>query len=556
MSRGEETDEPITGDEHAVSADSVEFRKEEPAGETSGQAPRFAVVISGDGSAAIDGEPVPVGEGTPVDAAILDALHGHARDRNTTVTAVISDPAAGYVAFVEVAPDGSSSLVEQQEQPPEPDEVEPVPVLPPLGDAESAEEAVRAESYEAVRAEPYEAVRAEPYEAVRAESYEMAAGAGSFGADDDLDDDDVDDEDLDDGVTIDLDDDADAGHDDNDDHAYHHDDPDADVYGPEHQHRLEEPTPPPPHTSASIPIPRPQLARVSGSRQSDDAYQSPGLLHKPLVVGPVALAVAALVVVPLVILGSGGSGDGGSQAQAARASKEADGTSQADKKAPTGLPSASTLLPPPSATATTPTAKATKPKGAKTPKGGGVPAGVTVTVTAKPPRATVTAKPAQDTAATAVNRLHRSDPSGRHICYRAYLTGQGWQKPVCDGTLAGTTGDSHPVTALNIAVYGVGGSAANAFIHDPASTSGQGKWEPHWTASIADGRNNYIGSTKSSAPYMTGFAINVGTGQVCRIAKVRGYDWGPLGCTDPATGYVFGGTLENTRYLEAVKFTV
>ncbi|MFD3825798.1 hypothetical protein ACFWUX_26680, partial [Streptomyces sp. NPDC058625] len=107
MSRGEgeEADEPVAGGEHAGSG-----RPPEPS-------PHFTVVISGDGSAAINGEPVPVAEGETVDAAILDTLHGHARDRDITVTAAISDPAAGYVAFVEVSPDGSSSLLEQQQEP-------------------------------------------------------------------------------------------------------------------------------------------------------------------------------------------------------------------------------------------------------------------------------------------------------------------------------------------------------------------------------------------------------------------------------------------------------
>ncbi|MCF3136842.1 hypothetical protein, partial [Streptomyces olivochromogenes] len=99
MSRGEETDEPITGDDRAA--------PEEPA------SPHFEVVISGDGSATIEGEPVRLEEGATLDAAILDTLHGHARDRNTAVTADISDPSVGYVAYVEVAPDGSSRLLEE-----------------------------------------------------------------------------------------------------------------------------------------------------------------------------------------------------------------------------------------------------------------------------------------------------------------------------------------------------------------------------------------------------------------------------------------------------------
>jgi hypothetical protein len=270
------------------------------------------------------------------------------------------------------------------------------------------------------------------------------------------------------------------------------------------------------------------------------------------------LGVAALVIVPLVILGSSAPDDSGRQKQAGRSSSET-GTPLAED---TESDTSSAVSTPPSATAASPSAKPKASGSAKAPKkgggagGAGGASGVTVTVTARPPRATVTAKPAQDTAATAVNRLHRSDPSGRHICYRAYLSGQGWQKPVCDGTLAGTTSGSHPIKALNIAVYGGAGSAANAFIHDARSTSGQGKWEPRWTAVIGDGKNNYIGSTKSGAPYMTGFAINIGSGQLCRSTKVHGYDWGSADCTQPRPGYIFGGALENTRWLEAVKLWV
>ncbi|MEV6509129.1 hypothetical protein AB0M61_23810 [Streptomyces sp. NPDC051642] len=535
MSRGEETDEPTTADDHAVSGEPVDLSKAESAEEPSGPAPRYAVVISGDGSAAIDGEPVPLADGETVDAAILDRLHGYARDRNTTVTATISDPAAGYVAFVEVAPDGSSSLLEQEGQLPEPAQ-ELGPVRPPLGDVEPA------------------------VQAVHPEPYEPMVGAGPSGDDDDLDDPDHPDDradDRDDDLDDDLEDNLEHGDDDGDGNRDDGDDPfDVEAYTleQERERRLAGPPPPPPPPSPAV-RPVSKVAPGNGRRQSDDEYASPGLLHKPLVVGPVALAVAALVIVPLVILGSGAPDDGGRQKQTARSGAETSGTPLAEETAPTDSASASTLLPPPSATASS-SAKPKTSKGAKAPKSGGGTgglAGVTVTVTAKPPRATVTAKPAQDTAATAVNRLHRSDPSGRHICYRAYLSGQGWQKPVCDGTLAGTTSGTHPIQALNIAEYGGAGSAANAFVHNPASTNGQGKWEPQWTAVMGDGKNNYIGSTKSGAPYMTGFAINIGSGQVCRSAIVHGYDWGSADCAQPRPGYIFGGTLENTRWLEAVK---
>ncbi|WP_234543882.1 hydrolase [Streptomyces shenzhenensis] len=170
--------------------------------------------------------------------------------------------------------------------------------------------------------------------------------------------------------------------------------------------------------------------------------------------------------------------------------------------------------------------------------------------------ATVTAKPRQDTAATAVNRLAADDPSGRHICYRAYVQGSGWQKPVCDGTMAGTVGKNLPIKSINIAVYGVQGSAANAFVYDPQSTNGNGRWNPNWTAITADGKDNYIGSTKASDPYIEGFAFNVGNGQACSDAKVRDHDWGDPWCKGARPDLNFAGTLDNTLWLEAFKLTV
>ncbi len=499
----------------------LDLSEPEGAGEPSAPAARHAVVISGDGSAAIDGEPVPVAEGESVDAAILDRLQAYARDVNAHVTATISDPSAGYVAFVEVAPDGSSSLLEQQE-PHEPHE--------PQAQVQDPES---------------------PHEPVEAAGLDIA----------DLDDDDAfgtsedGDEDGDEGLDAGLYAGLDEGLNENLDEGF-----DAEAYSREQQRRPTGPPPPPPAPSPVVRL-GPKVAPGNGRRQSDDEYKSPGLLHKPLVVGPVAIGVAALVIVPLVILGSSAPDKTERQKQTARSSS-ANGT-------PLARDTTSAASPPPSAlpggTTASPSAKPKASGSAKAPKkgggaggtgGAGGPGGITVTVTAKPPRATVTAKPAQDTAATAVKRLHQNDPSGRHICYRAYLSGQGWQKPVCDGTLAGTTSGTHPIQALNIAVYGGDGSAANAFVHDAKSTSGQGKWEPQWTAVIGDGKNNYIGSTKSGAPYMTGFAINIGSGQICRSAKVHGYDWGSSDCTQPRPGYLFGGALENTRWLEAVKLWV
>ncbi|MEV6196152.1 hypothetical protein AB0M19_27575 [Streptomyces sp. NPDC051920] len=530
MSRGEQTPGPPAEDAPAVPGE---------------QAPAFTVVIAGDGSAVIDGEPVPPVDGVTVDAAILDALHGYARDRGTTVTATISDPSAGYVASVEVDPDGSSTLVDQREEP---------------AAAPAAEEP---------------AVPGEP-----APGEEPATGE----------------EDGEDDLAYDGDEDY-ADGDDGDDDGF-----DMEAYTLEQQRLRESRTLPPPpapdldpgsHADADLspdadadrdadpdgegpgfaasegfgssagrsPVvrPAPPLVRRSGSRQSDDEYEGPGLLHRPLVVGPVALVAAALVIVPLAMLGSGGQDDGGRRTEAARSTGEPSASPRAEGSGP--LSTATVSVPPGSSASSSAGPKESKgpkkgSKGSGATKGGGKGAGAVVTVTARPPRATVTARPAQDTAATAVKRLARNDPSGRHICYRAYVSGQGWQKPVCDGTMAGTSGRNSPIKALNIAVSGGGGSAANAFVHDPASSDGRGRWEPQWTAVIADGRDNYIGGTKKSAPVMSGFAINIGSGRICQSAKVHGFDWGAQGCADARPGYVFGGALENDRWLEAVKFTL
>ncbi|AMW13750.1 hypothetical protein A4E84_32120 [Streptomyces qaidamensis] len=494
MSPGqEEADEQVTVGEHAARRGPSE------------PSPHFTVVISGDGSAAVDGEPVPVAEGTTVDAAILDLLHGHARDRGTAVTAAISDPGAGYVAHVEVFPDGSSALRHQEEA------ADPVSPL--------------------------------VHEAVGTGAAAQAGGASPTPAGEDRDD-----------------------PDDVDEAAYALPEPE----GPPATRSGPQPVgpqgdgPQPDGTQAARPVSRtaPTPARRPGSRQSDDEFEGPGLLGRPLVVGPVALGVAALVVVPLVILGSGGSGDGGSREETAARAGGSPSASASPALSPSSLP-----VPPPSASPSAEdrdkkkdkdkegSGKKPKPKDTPGAKGAGK---VTVTVTARPPAATttVTAEPAQDTAASAVKRLAANDPSGRHICYRAYVSGQGWQKPVCDGTIAGTSGRNRPIKALNIAVHGVGGSAANAFRHTAKPVDGRGEWQPSWTAVTGDGRNFTIGSAKRNAPNMLGFAMNVGTGEICNTVRLRGHDWGGRACSKPRPDFTFGGTLDNEVWLEAVKLTV
>ncbi|MFF3485068.1 hydrolase [Streptomyces sp. NPDC002701] len=168
-------------------------------------------------------------------------------------------------------------------------------------------------------------------------------------------------------------------------------------------------------------------------------------------------------------------------------------------------------------------------------------------------------KAPERTAATAVQQLAAEDPGGRHICYRAYVAGKGWTDAVCDGETAGTVGEETPLKSLNIAVSGTKGTASAALVHNPESTDGRGHYNAPWSG-VADGLDNYIGSTKKDAPNLLGFTINVdnGGGAVCQTAHVRHAAWLGMACDDPGAGegFVFGGSLENDRWLEAVKFTV
>ncbi len=173
----------------------------------------------------------------------------------------------------------------------------------------------------------------------------------------------------------------------------------------------------------------------------------------------------------------------------------------------------------------------------------------------KPEKRAATGAP-RGTAAAALDSLAKSDPQGRHICYRAFVSGQGWQPAVCDGTMTGTAGQGKKITALNIAVWNVEGSSANALLHEGGSSSGQAKWAPSWTAVVGDGKNNYIGSSKPGAPFLTGFAMNVGKGNVCHTAKMQNGGWGQQFCKNGRPEYMFVGTTDNNNWFEAVKLTV
>ncbi|MFD4524124.1 RICIN domain-containing protein [Streptomyces sp. NPDC058470] len=274
MSPGEEEGEPIRGERHPAPGEHVTPGPGALAGRSSGPS-TIPVVVSGDGSASIDGIPVPVMGGESVDVAILDTLHGYARNRNASVRAAISDPSAGYVAIVEVAPDGSSKLIEQRQEESTEDAGPAGPAgltgpVPPTGFPGNAG----------------------PPRAERPPGYP------------DLSDVDVDD-----------------GHDDYVDDG-DGDDDDAVAVAPESA-RPRVPTP-----ARSLGLDREPVVRRKIRRQSDDEYEPPPFLRRPLGVGVAGVVAAAVIVVPLVMLGSGsGSGqDQGGQNQAADSSTAASTT--------------------------------------------------------------------------------------------------------------------------------------------------------------------------------------------------------------------------------------
>ncbi|MEF9915485.1 hypothetical protein RJT17_35890 [Streptomyces sp. P5-A9] len=504
-------DEPNNGGRgRSLPGESADANEMEPADATAEQPPHFSVVISGDGSATINGEPIPTAEGVTVDAAILDVLHGFASDRMTNVTAIIADPSAEFAALVEVAPDGSSVLLEQSE----PAGMSPVSAEKhpaPAGEYQELDEKSSRMAEEASHTEHSEPARLDWSSEAEDDLYVPDNRNNDHNDDFDDDFDEVADE-LDEGTRS------------------------KTSYMPAALGRWR----------------GPKSDRKREPRQSGDEYEQSKLLNKPLFVGPMALVAAAIIIVPLLILGSSESDSGGEDRKnAAGASSETETPDPDSETPPTVSVSPSAPPPPPSPTATKSPAEPKKSKAADQGTGG--------TVKPEPTQDTRVGTPArkssQDTAAVAVNRLARSDPSGRHVCYRAYVTGQGWQKPVCDGKTAGTSGQNRPIKALNIAVRGVGGSAASAFTSKTGSTDGRGEWNK-WTAVVGDGRDNYIGSTERTAPNMLGFAINIGKGRLCHVAALRNSKGGNRACTEPRPDFTFGGSLLNSTWLESVQFTV
>ncbi len=151
----------------------------------------------------------------------------------------------------------------------------------------------------------------------------------------------------------------------------------------------------------------------------------------------------------------------------------------------------------------------------------------------------------EQTAADAVREL-AANGEGRHICYRAYVQGDGWQDPVCDGAEAGTVGEDKPIRSLNIAVSGTGGvNATAAYVTE------------HWRAgddwkNAGDTEDLYIGDKDSNYP-MEGFSISVPDGSVCFEAYAKDTEWIQEVCTPEGKDFYAGAPMEEDRQLEGIR---
>ncbi|MFI2630873.1 hypothetical protein ACH5A2_10820 [Streptomyces collinus] len=115
----------------------------------------FAVRIPGEGLAEINGELLVVEKGGSVHEAVLDRLQRHAQERGAAVEATVNDGPAGAHFVLQVAPDGSSRLLDPAERTDAPGHApEPPPAPAPVPTTVSAVAAAVARARAAATAPP------------------------------------------------------------------------------------------------------------------------------------------------------------------------------------------------------------------------------------------------------------------------------------------------------------------------------------------------------------------------------------------------------------------
>ncbi|MEW1636364.1 polysaccharide deacetylase [Streptomyces sp. NPDC093801] len=142
----------------------------------------------------------------------------------------------------------------------------------------------------------------------------------------------------------------------------------------------------------------------------------------------------------------------------------------------------------------------------------------------------------------AAARQHALAPAARVVCYAAHVQDIGWQSAVCDGAVAGTTGQSRRMEALTVATSGTGGICANAHLADIG-------WQG-WRCA-GDGTAVTVGTTGQSRR-MEALGLQVGNGSVAAQAHVADLGW--LNALNGNPVYV--GTTGQSRRMEAVRVWV
>ncbi|MGK3944954.1 RICIN domain-containing protein [Streptomyces caeruleatus] len=260
MSLDEESDKSSAEGKSPTLGEPTDLDRREPVGETPDLPALFPVIVSPDGSVAIDGMSVPLVEGEAPDTAILEILHGYARSRNSSVRAAISDPSVDYVAIIQVEPDGSSRLVEQRQE-------------------EQFGEAQRGRGTSLAGPREWTGIgSADSAEFLeKSESAKTNASAGLTGP-------------VDYPSFIGGDSET------------------AEITELIEQRTSEHPLAP---SRGSEPSGR------RHSRQSGDEYEPPSFLKRPLGLGVVGVVAAAVIIVPLIMLGSSGSDEGSNRTTSA-----------------------------------------------------------------------------------------------------------------------------------------------------------------------------------------------------------------------------------------------
>jgi len=137
---------------------------------------------------------------------------------------------------------------------------------------------------------------------------------------------------------------------------------------------------------------------------------------------------------------------------------------------------------------------------------------------------------------------HARLTAGRSICYAAHVQNIGWQGWVCDGAVAGTTGQSLRMEALAIVTYGTGGICAEAHVQNIG-------WQG-WRCQN-DGTVVVVGTTGQSLR-MEALALSPGHGNACADAHVQNIGWQGWRCGS----YIVVGTTGQSLRMEAVEITV